>query len=667
MMKLFQKVESTLKKDKRLMTDKGELLKNRIIELTLKLDRDLINLLLNEKELREHFFATSDKVLIFDQNKFIKFIDNKNFLPDSYTTFKNKIGLTGDERYLAECEEIVLSWPFKDCILEGGITKEDEKRDEIFYNEILAPDEVDRLKGPKVFTNFKMVDVKGEHAVDTLNQKDNLLIRGNNLLGLHSLRKKFPGKIKLIYIDPPYNIGGGDFGYNDNFNHSTWLTFMKNRLEIAKELLSKDGAIFVQIDYHEIGYLNVLMDEIFGKQNFIQMITVKAASPAGFKTVNPGPVSVSEYILFYTRSRESFNFIKNYVPCQYNVNYNLVISNKQDEPKKWKLIPIRDAVLAEVGLTSTTPKILERKFGKFWRVILDNLIAEYALKNSEIVVSIRDPHKPTEKLKQLLEESKSKRDQILVYEKGQNGGEDGDRLQGYVINGGALAFYSNKVMKIDGERTPTELLTDFWNDISWAGIAREGGVKLKNGKKPEKLLKRILEICTEPGDIVLDFFLGSGTTNAVAHKMGRQYIGIEQLDYSDNDSFIRLNNVIHGDESGISKLVNWKGGGSFVYCELMTCNEKYVEQIKRAKTTDDPLKIWKFLIEKAFLSYKVNPKAFDENADDFKKLTLQNQKKFLIECLDKNQLYVNLSEIDDKDYDVSTRDKELNRKFYGGL
>jgi len=206
----------------------------------------------------------------------MKFIDNKEFLPDSYTSFKNKIGLTGDEFYIARSKEVVLSWPYKDCILEGGQDAEDDVRSEIFHNEILAADEIDRLLEPKVFANFKTVDAEGEHKTNAIKPTDNLVIKGNNLLVLHSLKKRFAGRIKLIYIDPPYNTGNDSFKYNDSFNHSAWLTFMKNRLTIAKELLRNDGLIFMSCDDNEQAYLKVLCDEIFDKANFLAQIIVQS-------------------------------------------------------------------------------------------------------------------------------------------------------------------------------------------------------------------------------------------------------------------------------------------------------------------------------------------------------------------------------------------------------
>ena len=217
---------------------------------------------------------------------------------------------------------------------------------------------------------------------------------------------------------------------------------------------------------------------------------------------------------------------------------------------------------------------------------------------------------------------------------------------------------------IDGQKCITELLTDFWNHISWAGIANEGGVKLKNGKKPEKLLKQIIEMVSDPYDIVLDYHLGSGTTAAVAHKCNRQYIGIEQLDYGANDSVQRLKNVINGDQTGISKAVNWQGGGSFVYCELAKANDMFVEKIQTANTTDELKTIWAQMKETGYLSYKINIATIDANASDFEALSLEDQKRFLIECLDKNMLYVPFSDIDSEEYAISEEDKRLSKEFY---
>lgn len=660
MQNLLEQLKKVLAEDERLVSE-GEILKNKVIELGIKLDAELLKLLLADKQMKKAFFEKVGEAIVFDKDKFVKFVSNKQFLPDSYTAFKNKIGLTEEGEFIREKKEVVLSWPYKDCVLEGGMTKEDQKRNEVFWNQTLAPDEISRLLDPKVFINAKRVDKKGEHKFHEFKTnesgdiKDNLIIKGNNLLALHSLKKRFAGKIKLIYIDPPYNIGG-DFQYNDSFNHSTWLTFIKNRLQIAHELLSPDGAIFIQIDHHEVAYLNALMDEIFRPENKVQIISAKVSAASGFKAVNPGPIDVTEFILFYTKNKSNFIFQKNYVETGYHKNYNLYLENK-GRVEDWKLVSLKDKVLQENGYKNE--KELKEKYKDVSDLVLLRLISNFAFSHPENVVSIRDLHKPSEKVKELQEKSREERDKLFPYKK-----QDGSYT--YLINGGALAFYSSKVKEIDGELKVVELLTNYWNHISWAGIAREGGVKLKNGKKPEKLIKQIFEVGgIKSGDIILDFFLGSGTTCAVAHKLNIQYIGVEQLDYEDNDTEIRLKNVIKGDQTGVSKSVGWKDSGDFVYMELAKWNENFVDEIKKAKTSKELQKLWGTLKEKAYLSYKVDPVAIDANTKDFTGLSLKDQKRFLLETLDQNHIYINYSEIDDKEYAVSAEDKKLNKEFYG--
>ena len=636
------------------MVSEGKLIKNKVIELSLNLDSQLLKHLIKNTSLKKHFFSDIDGTLVFDKIKFQKFVNNKQFLPDSYTSFKNKIGLVSNDEYLSESKNVVLAFPYKDCVLEGGQDKEDAKREEIFWNETLAPDQIDRLLSPKVLTNFKRYTKDGEEQVASFNENDNLIIKGNNLIVLYTLLNKYRGKVKLIYIDPPYNTGSDSFKYNDSFNHSTWLTFMKNRLEVAKELLRDDGAIFVHIDHHELGYINVLMDEIFGIENKVQVISIKTSSPAGFKTVNPGPIDVTEYIFFYTKKKSAYKFKKGYVAVGYDKNYNRVVTRTSEDVKEWKFKPIKEVVLKQHGFDKEEDA--KRTYSESWKSVLKFWIESYAARNSENVVSIRDPHKPTKQVQELLTESK-KVDYVLEYKR-----EDG--TSGYIYKGGALAFYSNKMQNIDGQMAVTELLSDFWSHISWAGIANEGGVKLKNGKKPEKLLKQILDISTEPGDLVLDYHIGSGTTAAVAHKMNRQYIGIEQMNYIETLVVERLKKIIDGEQGGISKSVNWQGGGSFVYCELAKANQIFIESIQDAKNTEELITIWNEMQDKAFLSYLFNKKSFDKLRANFLELTISEQKKFLIEILDKNMLYVPLSETDDQTYKITESDKILNKHFF---
>ena len=265
-----ERLIALLKTNPDFLDDTGGLLRDRVKHYAWDFDHNLINLLLEDEEIESKFFEEINGRWIFNNNTFVDYISDKNFLADSYTQFGNKIGLNIDNRFLRERGEVALVWPYKDCVLEGGQRCEEEKRHEIFFNELLAPDEINRMFDPKVLTNWKRYTVDGAEDVANIRRdendiiRENILIKGENLIVLHCLKQQFRGQVKLIYIDPPYNTGSDSFGYNDNFNHSAWLTFMKNRLEVARDLLQDDGVIFVQCDDNEASYLKILMDEIFG-------------------------------------------------------------------------------------------------------------------------------------------------------------------------------------------------------------------------------------------------------------------------------------------------------------------------------------------------------------------------------------------------------------------
>ena len=607
MQNLLNNLKKLLQKDERLISE-GELLKNKIIELAIKLDKELIELLLTDKQMKKVFFTQAGKATIFDKDKFIKFVSNKQFLPDSYTAFKNKIGLTEDDGFIKEKKEVVLSWPYKDCVLEGGMTKEEQKRDEIFWNETLAPDEISRLLDPKVFTNAKRINVKGKHKFDefktdeNIDIKDNLIIKGNNLLALHSLKERFAGRVKLIYIDPPYyfheNKSEDTFNYNTNFKLSSWCIFMKNRLDVAKDLLSKDGAIFIQIDDDGLPYLKVILDELFGVENCITTIAVKVTSESGVKVSANKPVRVKETILCYSKSSD-WKYNRQFViDGTYDPNYSYFVENPDDEPTKWKIFGIKDKLF----------KITKN------RKISEEDLYNFQIKYKNNVFSVRDISKALKE--QYFSKNKYR---FIVLEK--------ENKSTILWKNGEIVFFANKVRTINGKEFSVKYLSDIWVDISWDGIAKEGGVTLKKGKKPEKLLERIINMSTNRDDIVMDFFAGTGTTCAIAHKIGRQYIGVEQLDYGENSAVVRLKNVINGDQTGISKSVRWKGGGDFVYMELAKWNENFVDEIKKAKSGKELQKLWETMKEKAHLSYKVDIAAFDKAAKDFAELSLENQKK----------------------------------------
>lgn len=510
-----------------------KLLKNKLTEDALKLEPKLIKYILADDRLKNHFFLDIDGVLVFDKDKFIQFVNDKQFLPDSYTSFKNTIGLLDENGdYFKEKKEVVLAWPYKDCVLEGGQDKDDHKRNEVFYNEILAPDEIDRLFDPKVLTNFKRYDKDGEHPnPNDMSRNDNLIIKENNLLALHSLKKLYRGKVKLIYIDPPYKTDNDEFKYNDKFSESTWLTFMKNRLQVAKYLLCNDGILLIQISDIMVSKLRILLDEIFRAENFINKITVKTRSPSGFKTVNLGVFESAEYIFLYGKDKKLCKFNTQYVEDKYDPQYRFIITNVYENPVNWKYKNFRDDVAKHLGFDSY--KDVKKKLDE---CIIEKEISKFALDNKEIVFRLEnigdDAGKETVKTRDI-----SKDDPEKVYFVKRDNHDDR-----YILNGQEIAFYSKKVKDIDGELKPSQMLTNIWSDISWEGIAKEGGVKLKKGKKPEKLLKRIIDITNINRDkeVIMDFFLGSGTTCAVAHKMGFQYIGIEQLDYEKNDAVTRL-------------------------------------------------------------------------------------------------------------------------------
>jgi adenine-specific DNA-methyltransferase len=532
--------------------------------------------------------------------------------------------------------------------LEGGQSKEEQKREEIFFNEILAQDEITQLFEPKVLTNAKVYDKEGEHAFKSftrdaeLNRKrglpedtitDNLIIKGNNLLALHSLKKEFAGKVKLIYIDPPYNTGNDGFNYNDSFNHSTWLTFMKNRFEIAKTLLHKEGAIFVQCDDNEQANLKVLMDEVFGKENYKETIVVKTSTPSGVNAINVRRgerlFKVKEYLLFYSKT-PSYRFKPIYVKSKFNKNYRFeVIKNN----KEYKITDLKKRFKTDIELE------------------------EYALQNPENIFSLEKNNKKAgEKIKKVIQESKNE-NKVIEYINSKN-------QKVLVYNGGVFIPLKDRVVRDNGKYFFGTLISDLWDDEIFQTNQSEGGVNLPGGKKPEKLLKRIFELTTNKNDIILDYHLGSGTTAAVAHKMNRQYIGIEQLDYGENDSVVRLINVIKGDTTGVSKTVNWKGGGSFIYLELKKYNQIFIEKIEKAKTTNDLLVIWEQMKEKSFINYNVDIKKQEEHIEEFKQLSVEEQKQHLIEILDKNQLYVNLSSLNDNDFKCSKEEKLITIKFY---
>ena len=633
---LFTELETHLRMESAYCTEDGVLLKNAIIEAALALRPELISKLLANDELKRNFFVEVGGVWVFDKVKFQKFVMNKRFLPDSYTSFKNKVGLTNEDGdFLSESREVVLSWPYKDCVLEGGQTKEDAKRNEVFWNEILAPDEINRLTEPKVLTNFKRYDVDGEHEVDRISMDDNLIIKGNNLLALHSLKKKYAGKVKLIYIDPPYYFTkhkeSDSFNYNSNFRLSTWLTFMHNRLSVAKELLKNGGVILCHIKEDGVHWLKVLMEEIFKVENFVETFIWK-------NTDNPDSLSNKsrssvEYILCYEVNKDSS---VQYLGKQTeNGDAPLLNSGNSIHPLTFPAQTIRFNIpdgIYECGM----PDRVE---------ILTPIKVENGLNSNE--ATLKGEFKWSQ---QTLDEEIEKGTYFLC----------------------KTNKFSIRFQRKDGVYMAPEKYFDeqYLSKAIGVGSNEDASTHIKqmglefSFSKPESVVAFFIKSITVERDIVIDFFLGSGTTAAVAHKMNRRYIGIDQMDYIEDTACNRLTKVIEGEQGGISKSVNWQGGGSFVYCELAKANQQFADGIEHASSSEELATIWKQMQETGFLSWKVNPKEINANADDFTTLAIEDQKRFLIECLDKNLLYVPYSEIDNAEFGISESDKKINNQFY---
>jgi len=619
MQNLYDNLKELLQKDERLVVD-GKLLKNKIIELALAMDASLLKLLLTDAAIKKHFFTDVSGVLVFDKIKFQKFISNKQFLPNSYTAFKNKIGLTVNDEYISESKDVVLAWPYKDCVLEGGQMKEKEEhnRNEIFWNETLAPDEIDQLLSPKVLTNFKKYDKSGEQNVTILDKVNNLIINGNNLFALHSLEKLYHGKIKLIYIDPPYNTGADSFQYNDSFNHSTWLAFMKNRLQIARKLLSKDGSIWINVDDNEIHYLKVICDEIFGRDNFLNtIIWQRAYSPVN---MNKHFSANHDAICVYAKNISSLTL--NRIP-RTDVQNNRYKNPDEDKNGPWKPqdFSVGPAVEKNIyKITLPSGRIVLPPKGRSWLVNED-------------------------KYNELIKENK------IWF------GKEGNSVPSlkkyvYELKDGVIPLTLWTYDEVGHNQDAKKELKAFEFDVLFAT------------PKPEKLINRIIHIGSNENDIVLDFFAGSGTTAAVSLKMNRKFIACEQMNYVKNITLERLKKVIDGEQGGISKSVNWQGGGSFVYCELAKANQQFIDEIQSAKSKVALQKIWAAMQQKAFISYNVDIASINDKASGFADLTLEEQQRFLIEILDKNMLYVPYSSIDDNDYNISDADKKLNKMFY---
>lgn len=385
---------------------------------------------------------------------------------------------------------------------------------------------------------------------------ENMLIHGDNLLALKALEPQYAGQVKCIYIDPPFNTGQAFDNYDDNMEMSIWLTLMKRRLEILRNLLSKDGTIFVHIDDGYLPYLALTMDEVFGRNNRLYLITFKQGAATGHKAINPGCVTTTNFILIYSRDKSMWLPNKVYTKRSRDTRYTKFITNIEAPFDQWTICTLMDAFAKENGIELKEA----RKLVKLNPQLLEGFVIEHG---KSVIRTARPDMKSVGKDVQakIVESKKAPTKIIYLHREG--------NPDMYFIGGERILFYADKLKIIDGELVSAEPLTTLWDDILSNNLHNEGNVSFPKGKKPEHLIKRVLEICTKEGDLVLDSFLGSGTTAAVAHKMNRKWIGIEMGEQAYSLCKPRLDRIIlNEDTSGITKAVNWHGGGGYKFYEL---------------------------------------------------------------------------------------------------
>ena len=626
----------------------GELLRDKIKILAWEFDHNLINLLLSDPEVESKFFEEINGRWIFNNNTFVDYINDKNFYANSYTQFRNRIGLDIDSKSLRERGEVALVWPYKDCVLEGGQRREEEKRQEIFFNELLAQDEINRMLDPKVLTNWKRHAAMSEAETGNIQRdgngiiQENLLIKGNNLIALHSLKQQFRGQVKLIYIDPPYNTGGeaNIFTYNNTFNHSTWLTFMKNRLDVAKLLLRDDGFVAIAIDHYELFYLGALADEIFGRENRLGIITI-VNRPQGRQFAKFFSVT-NEYMLVYSKNKDRAIFNEVVLTSDKLEEYD-----REDDKGKFKSVPLMYSRFVEDKMSKNPQQ-------HFYPIYVSKDLTEITLSKVDgyyEVLPINNKREICWKVKKDSLKNKLEGEHEYFAEKDQNG---------------VVQIYE-KYREGRGVKIKTH-----WEDSRYNST--ENGTELLKrvlGYKPKfsypKSLYAVLDtlkLMTVDNDIVLDFFAGSGTTGHAVLELNaqdggnRQFILVEQLEEHVMVCKERLEKVTA--ENGIM-------GQDFLSCELMPYNEAFLDRIQSSESSEELFNILDKMSKESFLNWYINPESPEEAADYFTAIDdVDKQKQLLVELLDKNQLYVHLSEIEDEKFDVSESDKALNKEFYGG-
>ena len=567
-----------------------------------------------------------------------------------YTQYPNKIGLFSNSRgsFIKSGNDVVLSFPFKDAVLEAGMSKEDVGRDERFLHHSLDSKDIDTLEEPKVLTDFRYIDKDGEKILTAdsdvqffdvngeLNQ--NILINGNNLLALYSLRERLAGKVKIIYIDPPYNTKGdaNTFAYNNTFNHSAWLTFMKNRLEIARELLRDDGVLAITIDDEEQAYLTVLCDEIFGRENKMGVLAVQI-KPSG-RTADTYLSTSHEYALFYSK-KENVPAI-NFFDLDENQKAQYKNTDESGNSYKW-----RDFL--RTGGYSTP----EERPNSYYPIYFnpDTGIVTIEKQQSPFIeilpIDSEGKHRVWRKTKPSLK---------LHIELGE--------IKVEQVRG------SWKVRLIDRIKEgirPKSVWTDSKYDSATYGtkLLKQifGGDKLFSFPKSLYATLDVLRLFSDgDDDIILDFFAGSGTTAHAVLELNksdngnRKFVAVEQMTYIKEVTEERLIRVINSDYTS----------ASFVFMALKKYNQEYIDAIMEATSIKELEDLYVDMRNNAFLKFWFDRSEFEKD-ENFRNLDLEGRKQALVDILDENQLYLNYADMNDTRHNVSTDEKALTNKFYG--
>lgn len=624
-----------------------ELNRSKLTDDLRNYDETLLSKLFEVDFIKQHFIKEVAGQKLFQIEQLEEAVLYNDYWDTSYTKYENRVGLASKRKFLQDSQDVVLDFPFKDGVLTASMTKEDNEDgyDDAFLNEVIEKDEIDRLFDKKVFVNVKRYGdnqtTQQSTSVDNGivsfdKEKDNLIIKGNNLLVLHTIENEFRGKVKLIYIDVPYffkkRIAEDSFKYNSNFRLSSWLVFLKNRLEIAQSLLAENGSIWINISEDGMHYLKVMADSIFGKDKFVGTIPRKTRN--GKSDV---PFNLSQdfdWLLVYTNGNEGDAIVGRAVERQY--------VNTPDFPNR----PWRKADM-------TSQRTIQERPNSNFTMVNPKTGKEYPV----------NPKRSWAVAKDTFQE---------WYDNGGIGFPDD-----YDFMSGDKPFRRVFKDEDDAKAKDSAVYSDFLLKLfSGGAVNKLGNDQIDDlfGRdsfdyaKPEELLAEIIKITTNENDIVADFFMGSATTPAVAIKMKRRFIGIEQMDYINTVSVPRLQKVIDGEQGGISKDVNWEGGRSFVYAELFPKNMGYLKDVIHAKELEELKSIYERMLsgtdtnEPADISFRADLskidwlQGFDEN------------KRLLVKLLDKNGLYYNYSEIDDKNVRdlITNEDYIFNKNFYEG-